>query len=178
MRSDYTMVYQQAQDKGAYAKEAANIAAQMQKFHQAPKGKLGNHYLTHVLIALAMVIAVCGLMAWDPTKPVFCILTGALLILIILYFWRILMFKKTISMTVQSQGNRQVEIDSKGFTSSYDTHSVTYFWDGIQVIRAFRYSVLLLPKKPYLSGIILPIENFEQIKSFIEENHIQVEILE
>ena len=172
------MVYQQAKDKTAYAKEAANVAAQMQKLHRDPKGKLGNHYVAHILIAIAMIICVCGLLVWDRKNLMFCGLVGALSVLIILYIWRILVFKKTISMTAQSQSTRQADIDQKGFTISYDTHSVSYFWEGIKVIRAFRYSVLLLPKKPYLAGIILPIENFEQIKSFIEENHISVEIQE
>lgn len=172
------MVYQQAKDKAAYAKEAANVAAQMQKLHKDPKGKLENHFLVHILICLAMILAAIGLLAWDGTNPMFCGLVGALVILIILYIWRILLFKKSISMTINGQGNRQVDIDQKGVTSRYDTHSVSYFWEGIHFIRVFKFSVLILPKKPYLSGIILPIENFEQIKSFISENNIQVEILE
>lgn len=172
------MVYQQAKDKAAYAKEAANVAAQIQKLHKDPKGKLGNHFLAHILICLAMILAAIGLLAWNRTNPMFCGLVGACAVLIILYIWRIILFKKTISMTINSQGTRQVDIDQKGFTSLYDSHSVSYFWDGIRFIRVFQYSVLILPKKPYLSGIILPIENFEQIKSFVSENNIQVEILE
>ena len=172
------MNYQRPENITAYAKESADIICQMKKLHKNPRAGLKNNFMICVVFTIISSIYVIGVLAFFPNEPFLVLLSGMMLLLIALYIFRLISFKRSYKLIADNQEHREIELDQTGITSKYKDYSITYNRDGIKCIRVFRYSIVIIPNKPELSGLVLPIENLEQLEAGLKENNYNVEIID
>ena len=51
------------------------------------------------------------------------------------------------------------------------------YWDNYQAIRAFKYTMAFIPKDRKGMYLLVPIENLQNVTSFLEENDINIEVI-
>lgn len=171
------MAYHKPSDIKAYKKEAANIASQIRKFHKKPDRALRNVFLITLLYPLLLIAWLVWAFLLRINDPVIYILSGAMLLLLVIFALRLLSFRRFYKLTDKNQENRDILMDAKNFTSKYDGFDISYSWDSIRCIRAFRHCILVLPEKESQNSVLLPVENLEDIRNFISENNIDVNII-
>lgn len=172
------MNYQRPENITAYAKEASDISCQMKQFHKNPGVRLKNNFRIHILLIIAACLHVLAILAFYSDETVLVFMSGVLAFMIFILSMRVLSFKRATKLITDNQEHREIELDQTGITSKYKDYCFTYYRDGIKCIRVFRYSIVIIPNKPELSGLVLPIENLEQLEAGLKENNYDVEIID
>ncbi|MBQ4219327.1 MAG: hypothetical protein II666_07210, partial [Butyrivibrio sp.] len=51
------------------------------------------------------------------------------------------------------------------------------YWDSFQAIRAFKYTMAFIPKDRKGMYLLVPIENLQNVTTFLEENGISIDVI-
>jgi hypothetical protein len=51
------------------------------------------------------------------------------------------------------------------------------YWDSFQAIRTFKYTMAFIPHDRKGMYLLVPIENLQNVTSFLEENDINIEVI-
>ena len=177
------MEYIKTKDKDSYFKEMAGICFQGNRLIKDPQGE-AKLFGDNIKVPFLFLFAALVMLIWMTVELILefnalglrlVIALCAFLIWIGRYFYAyyslINMFKKNYVEALS------IECDADGLTQVVPSGTKTVFWNSIQGVRLFKYTMAFVPKEKGVPFMMLPIENLENITAFLKENEIDLPII-
>ena len=177
------MEYMKSNNRPAYVKEMVGLSFSIGKLVKDPKARIRNiSYAMPAFIALECVmIAYTVFMAVLYTKKhsvSLAVVIGILCVIILVYGLFILgYFARYGSAKKMKAEKYYFDCEKEGVTHYGPSMKLTIFWDQIQCVRTFRYSMVFVPKDLKTRSVIAPVENLENVTEFISANNIEIPVV-
>ena len=163
------------------AKEMVNISCMLKGLIKNPKIAYKNHWMICIvlLIVLCVIFAVLlplGLM-WQ--EAFLLILAGVYLMMIIIYIIRLINMNKVYKMYLNMSTDRKTVFEEDGVILKVPGVSDTkFYWESFQLARVFDHNIFFVPKDISIQPLSMPVERLDQLKQYMSENNVSMEIYE
>ena len=177
------MEYMRSNNRPAYVKEMVGLSFSIGKMIKDPKARIRNiaYAMPAFIVFECVMTAYTVFMAFRFTNKhsiLIAVLIGILCVLILFYGLFILgYFLRYGSAKKLKAEDYYFDCEKEGITHHGPSMKLTVFWDQISCVRAFRYSIVFVPKDLKTRTIIAPVENLENITKFLSENNIEIPVI-
>ena len=179
------MEYLKAQDKEKYREEMSDLFLKSAQLIKDPKGEPKSFYGAAIggaiLAGAGLFLLTFGLVstlikkqlngsavAFFVVMYVFFIIIGLLSILV-------LSTKKRIKNHPDNETRLDCDKDGLKLITSKGERKI--YWDNYQAIRAFKYTMVFIPKDLKGRCLLVPVENLENVTAILEENGINIDVI-
>ena len=175
MNKGIIMEYLKSQNKEKYKEEMADLFFRSAQLIKNPKAELKSYYgvaiAELILAGIGLFLLTVGLLLTllrnqlDGSAVAFFVVM--FVIFIIIGMLPVLVF--SARKRIKNRPDKVIFITSQGERKTY--------WDNYQAIRAFKYTMAFIPKDRKGMYLLVPIENLQNVTSFLEENDINIEVI-
>ena len=181
------MEYIRSKNKEQYCKESLDLSFNIGNLIKDPNAKIRNIRIgmlyfglcTLALIILAVPMSMdvfkdgsLGAIIFACVVYAFIVIFGLAFVLVAL---AIQMRKKQFQKAQDEK--REFDCDKDGVSYIMPEQKVTAYWNSLQAIRVFTYTIVLIPKDKKTIAIMAPVENLENLTAFMNENNIQLPVI-
>ena len=163
----------------AAAKEFVRISANSVKLTKSPKSKLGDNITLSLIILVCCIVGflVCIVVGNFVNDALINFWAGAFSTLGILLFFYRFRLKKLIASLMNPNRLTVFELDKEGLKLDDSQKVISTKWGIYQGYRAFKHTLVLIPKSIQGQMCVFQIERKEELERFFEENKINMQNL-
>ncbi len=179
------MEYLKSQNKEKYKEEMADLFFKSAQLIKDPKGEPKSFYgaaiAGAILAGAGLFLTTFGLVSTLIKKQVnvyatvFFIVMYVFFIIIGLFSVLVLGSRKRIKN--RPDNDNRLDCDKEGLKLITSKDERKIYWDNYQAIRAFKYTMVFIPKERKGTCLFVPIENLENVTAFLEENGISIDVI-
>jgi hypothetical protein len=179
------MEYLKSQNKEKYKEEMADLFFKSAQLIKDPKGEPKSFYgaaiAGAILAGAGLFLTTFGLVSTLIKKQVnvyatvFFIVMYVFFIIIGLFSVLVLGSRKRIKNRPDNDNRIDCDKDGVIFITSQGERKT--YWDNYQAIRAFKYTMAFIPKDRKGMYLLVPIENLQNVTTFLEENGINIDVI-
>lgn len=185
MNKGIIMEYFKSQNKEKYKEEMADLFFKSAQLIKNPKGELKSFYgatiAGAILTGTGLFLTTAGLLLTLLRKQLngsavaFFIVMYVLFTIIGLFSVLVLSTRKRIRNRPDNDNRIDCDKDGVIFITSQGERKT--YWDNYQAIRAFKYTMAFIPKDRKGMYLLVPIENLQNVTTFLEENGISIDVI-
>lgn len=185
MSKGIIMEYLKSQNKEKYKEEMADLFFKSAQLIKNPKGELKSFYgatiAGAILAGAGLFLTTSGLLLTllrkqlNGSAVVFFIVMYVLFTIIGLFSVLVLSTRKRIRNRPDNDNRIDCDKDGVIFITSQGERKT--YWDNYQAIRAFKYTMAFIPKDRKGMYLLVPIENLQNVTTFLEENGISIDVI-
>jgi hypothetical protein len=177
LRDEVIMEYIKSNNRKKYGREYVSIMAKSKKIIKNPGMKLEDEYRILCLVIFSDTILLLLFLSGAKEFPVCAFLSGIWLVGLIILCIRLISFRKIMKPSKNKETH--FEFDEEGVILSNKEKKVKLkvYWEDFQYLRVYKYSIAFLPNKEVGAPLVFPIENYENIMEFLEEHHIEMQVI-
>ena len=185
MSLEIIVEYLKSQNKEKYREEMADLFFKNAQLIKDPKGELKSFYgatiAGAILAGAGLFLLTFGLISTlikkqvNVSAAVFFIVAYLFFIIIGLLSVLVLSSRKRIKN--RPDNDDRLDCDKEGLKLITSKGERKIYWDNFQAIRAFKFTMVFIPKDRKGMCILVPVENLENITAFLEENGINIDVI-
>ena len=179
------MEYIRSQNEEEYKKEMADLYLTGARLVKNPKAEIkSSHSLTIaglLLSGIGLFLVTFGLIdtllrgKFTASAAVFFIF---IYIFFILYgLISLLVFNTRRKIIKRRDSDDHFDCDKEGLIFITSQGERKTYWDNYQAIRTFTYTMVFIPRDRKGMYLLAPVENLQNVTSFLEENGISIEVI-
>lgn len=171
------MEYIKSNNRKKYGREYVSIMANSKKIIKKPGMQLSDEYRIQCMLLPTALFLFLFFLGGAKEFPVCGVLSGIWLIFFLFSCIRVISFRK--AMKPSKNKETHFEFDEEGVILSNEEKKVKLkvYWEDFQYLRVYKYSIAFLPNKEVGAPLVFPIENYENIMAFLEEHHIEMQVI-
>ena len=179
------MEYIKSQNKEKYREEMAELYYKGPQLIKNPKAEIKSFYGATIaglfLSGIGLFLVTYGLVdtllkkQFNGSAVVFFVVIYVFFIIIGLFSVLLLIARKRIINRPEKDDHFDCDKEGLIFITSQCERKT--YWDNYQAIRAFKYTMVFIPKDRKGMYSLVPIENFQNITAFLEENGISIDVI-
>ena len=179
------MEYLKSQNKDKCKEEMADLFFKSAQLIKNPKAELKSFYgatiAGAILAGAGLFLLTFGLISSlikkqvNVSATVFFIVAYLFFIIIGLLSVLVLSTRKRIKKRPDNDNRIDCDKDGVIFITSQGERKT--YWDNYQAIRAFKYTMVFIPKDRKGMCLFVPVENLENVTAVIEENGISIDVI-
>ena len=181
------MEYVKSKNPEQYINEMVNVSFCCGKLVKDPKAEIKNVSVGITLMAicelalvvLAIPMTVAVVKSGQTSGFVFAGVIYAFIFLYGLISIPLLLMRnaRKKTWTMHKDDDRHFDCDKEGLSYITDSQKIVIYWKSLKAVRAFKYSMIFIPKDIKTKSILAPIENFDNVKAFLAENNIEIPVI-
>ena len=179
------MEYLKSQNKEKCKEEMADLFFKSAQLIKNPKGELKSFYgatiAGAILAGTGLFLTTVGLLLTllrkqlNGSAVVFFVVMYVLFTIIVLFSVLVLSTRKRIRN--RPDNDTRLDCDKEGLKLITSKEERKIYWDNYQAIRAFKYTMVFIPKDRKGMCLFVPVENLENVTAVIEENGISIDVI-
>ena len=160
------MEYLKSQNKEKYKEEMADLFFKSAQLIKNPKAELK--------LTVGLLLTLLRNQLNGSAVAFFVVM---FVIFIIIGMLPVLVFSARKRIKNRPDNDNRFDCDKDGVVFITSQGERKTYWDSFQAIRAFKYTMAFIPKDRKGMYLLVPIENLQNVTTFLEENGISIDVI-
>ena len=179
------MEYIKSQNKEKYKEEMADLFFRSAQLIKNPKAELKSYYgvaiAELILAGIGLFLLTVGLLLTllrnQLNGSAVAFFVVMFVIFIIIGMLPVLVFSARKRIKNRPDNDNRFDCDKDGVIFITSQGERKTYWDNYQAIRAFKYTMVFIPKDRKGRCLLVPVENLENVTAILEENGINIDVI-